>query len=538
MKQKPTPVDLVSLSRIILKGINPSDKKAVTDKKNELFQQASMQLHQSGLDGMDFGNELSKLDEIVSKILAEKVKRLSRATAKVQPYGDATHTGALVFEKRFGKGKTAWRDGTFEQGMFNHDVLNGAGKRSLSEGKQEEGTFLDGFLHGKGKRVQDNGVTLTGQFEDGVFKSGIMRFTNGTSRQGTFENLELHGIGEWDFGNGRFIGEFKYGTPVEGSIIHDDGRQEKAHYDGENLIVIVAEKKNETKRSGFLKPLTYAAIFFLALVSGTQWYFGYFDEFDGIGLLKNPMIAARYLVTGKEELLEQAKAELSNLPAQAVSRSSDVEPPAHSRSTASVAMSTAAASQNVIENMQNLCGPNTASTIIQTTTALTSSGHYAEAAFCCEGEAVCQPDPSNLPNLSLDKNRYVVTENFDRLSGPYKLGNTSILENLYVRDGNCLFDPYSNRVVLEVGSDCDADNRSWFFEIVHIDDQTPTRILASQYNKDRTEWRERERCGSSYGTEFGEKLTKTFGLDLELLSQNREDVTKEVESFSLCLNSN
>lgn len=539
MKQKPIPVDLVLLSRTILKGVNPRDKKAVTQKKNELFQQASMQLHQAGLEGMEFGNELSKIDAIVSKILVEKVAKLSAAAApKVQPYGDATHTGALVLKKRFGQGKTVWRDGTIEQGVFNHDTLNGAGKRSFSDGTQEEGTFLDGFLHGKGKRLQDNAVTLTGQFEGGFLKSGVMRFTNGTTRQGTFKNQELHGIGEWDLGSGRrFIGEFKDGTPVEGIITNDDGKQERARYDGENLTVIKAEK-TKAKSSSFRKRLTYAAVLILALVSGTQWYFGYFEKFDAIGFLKNPMIAARHLVTNEEDLLEQAKAEILNLPAQAISRSSDVAPPENSRSTAALALSIAAASQSVIEDMQNICGPNTASTIIQTMTASTSIGHYAEAAFCCEGEAICRPKPSDLPSLSLDENRYVVTENNDRLSGPYKFRNRGILANLYVKNGNCLYDPYSMRVLLEVGSECDADDDVWSFEIVRDVNQVPIQIAAFRHVWDRIVWKKAQRCGRSYGTEFGEKLTKTFGLDLELLSQNKEDVTKETESFSLCLNSN
>lgn len=537
MKQKPIPVDLVSLSQTILKGINPSDKKAVTRKKNELFQQASMQLHQAGLEGMEYGNELSKLDAIVAKILAKKIANLAAAT-KVQPYGDATHTGVLVSEKRFGQGKTVWPDGTTEQGLFNHDALNGAGKQSFPDGTQQEGTFIDGVLHGQGKHVQDNGVVLNGQFEDGKLTVGIMRFPDGSSKQGTFKDLQLHGIGEWDLGDGRrFIGEFKDGAPGEGIIEHDNGKQERARYDGKKFTVIKA-RKTKTKGRSFAKRLTYAAVFIVALVSSTQWYFGYFEKFDAIGFLENPMVAARHLVTDPEELLEQAKAELSNLPEQAVSRSSDLAPPENSRSTAAVALSISEASQSVVEDMQNICGPNTASTIIQTTTASTSSGHYAEAAFCCEGEAICQSDPSDLPSLSFDQDKYVVTENNDRLSGPYKLWKRGILANLYVKNGNCLYDPYSMRVVLEVGPQCDDDDDTWSFEIIRDDNQIPIQIAAFQHVWDRIEWRKTQRCGSSYGTEIGEKLTKTFGLDLEFISQNREDATKEVESFSLCLNSN
>ncbi|MGJ8533837.1 MAG: hypothetical protein ACSHYC_16745 [Alphaproteobacteria bacterium] len=537
MKQKPIPVDLVLLSQTILKGINPRDKKAVSRKKNEIFQQASMQLHQAGLEGMEYGNELSKLDAIVAKILAKKIANLAAAT-KVQQYGDATHTGVLVSEKRFGQGKTVWPDGTTEQGLFNHDALNGAGKQSFPDGTHKEGTFVDGVLHGQGKHAQDNGVFWSGQFEDGELTMGVMRFPNGTSKQGTFKDLQLHGVGEWDLGDGRrFLGMFKDGTPDEGIIEHDNGKQERARYDGKKFVVIKA-RKTKTKGRSFAKRLTYAAIFIVALVSGTQWYFGYFEDFDAIGFLENPMIAARHLVTDPEDLLEQAKAELSNLPEQAVSRSSDIAPPDNSRSTAAVALSIAEASQSVVEDMQNICGPNTASTIIQTTTASTSSGHYAQAAFCCEGEAICQSDPSNLPNLSFDKDKYVVTENNDRLSGPYKLRKRGILANRYVRNGNCLYDPYSMRVVLEVGPQCDDDDDVWTFEIIRDDNQTPIQIAAFQHVWDRIEWRKTQRCGSSYGTEIGEKLTKTYDLDLELISQDREGATKAVESFSLCLNSN
>ena len=357
MNQKPNTVDLEELLSSILKDVDPADLNAVNQKKAKLFYEASLQLHQAGFQGVDFSDEMAKLDALAAKFLSDGDDAASehasydgqRKSVNLT-FDDGSHyKGELVDGTIDGKGTMTWPDGTSYSGCWRDGNSHGQGKRIQADGSILEGNFIAGDLNGEGHLITTNGTEYVGEWKDNLFHGqGVLTMASGEIKSGRFEN-----------------GVYKQSEVA--SI-----------WTGFAYIAL---------------GIMLAAIVFVGYLVVVPLFK------DLPGYLQSAQRQIKTITNLGEVDVEDVRAELASLPKDAYVRSTASEPPADARKTSAVALTANEAGQAVISQIQNACGPNSSSTIMQTTVASTSSGHFAEAAYCCEGEAACQPKTLDSPTL-------------------------------------------------------------------------------------------------------------------------------------------
>lgn len=91
--------------------------------------------------------------------------------------GGIVYEGGKVNNKKEGKGRQTWPDGSYLEGKWADDKLNGYG--TLVKGNSRyDGQFSDGKFNGRGKLVIGN-VKYEGDFKDDVYHGhGILIIEN------------------------------------------------------------------------------------------------------------------------------------------------------------------------------------------------------------------------------------------------------------------------------------------------------------------------------------------------------------------------
>jgi hypothetical protein len=96
------------------------------------------------------------------------------------------YKGAFKDEKKSGKGKFVFKDGSKYEGDFKNNVFHGFGVYTFSkqdEADHHEGNWIDGKMSGKGKLCFKNGSMYEGDFEKGDFHGfGVFYFSKEDGR--------------------------------------------------------------------------------------------------------------------------------------------------------------------------------------------------------------------------------------------------------------------------------------------------------------------------------------------------------------------
>ena len=100
-----------------------------------------------------------------------------------------------IFLRSPGKGRNQWADGSYYEGDFVKDMIQGKGKY-VSEKSTYEGDFLDNVKHGKGVYKWKDGRIYEGQFEDDLkHGQGTLTWPDGYTYKGGFRKGVQHGDG-------------------------------------------------------------------------------------------------------------------------------------------------------------------------------------------------------------------------------------------------------------------------------------------------------------------------------------------------------
>jgi hypothetical protein len=93
--------------------------------------------------------------------------------AKAGTFYQASYNGNYKDDKKSGKGKLVWKDGSKYEGDFENGLRNGFGVYTYSKEDDRdyyEGHWKDDKKSGKGKFVWKNGTKQEGIFENNSFK--------------------------------------------------------------------------------------------------------------------------------------------------------------------------------------------------------------------------------------------------------------------------------------------------------------------------------------------------------------------------------
>ncbi len=167
--------------------------------------------------------------------------------------------GTYTKGKKNGEGVLYHKDGEFQQGLFEDDILVRGTKGRTRSALKYTGTFdKDGKLFGPGKIVMIDGFVLEGEFKEGNMLSpgkityrdksvyegeheklvrqgqGVFTATNGSVYTGGFSQDDMHGEGVLVYADGRKVeGTFQKGRLINGCgvlMLKDGGSYEGEHY--------------------------------------------------------------------------------------------------------------------------------------------------------------------------------------------------------------------------------------------------------------------------------------------------------------------
>ena len=179
-------------------------------------------------------------------------------------FGKITFSDGVIIEGKFkdsqleGKGKYVEPDGYYEEGIFKNgelkkgkkargtrlvkegkfkgEELYGKGKITYINGLIEEGIFKNSILHGQGKRELPNKFIIEGNFNMGILNGkGEARYIDiGITKQGSFQNDKLHGIGKMISNNITYEGNFvKDKLNGDIKVTKQDGTVEYCKYEND-----------------------------------------------------------------------------------------------------------------------------------------------------------------------------------------------------------------------------------------------------------------------------------------------------------------
>ena len=104
-------------------------------------------------------------------------------------YLSSIYVGSFVNDKREGKRKLLFADGSYYVGDWVNNIMHGKGKYTYADGDCYEGDYADGKMHGKGKYTYANGGCYEGDFVDGKkHGKGKHTFADGDCYEGDYIN--------------------------------------------------------------------------------------------------------------------------------------------------------------------------------------------------------------------------------------------------------------------------------------------------------------------------------------------------------------
>ena len=109
--------------------------------------------------------------------------------------------GGFKDDKRSGRGKLIFKDGSVYEGFYENDFWQGLGKLNYSSGDYFEGNFIEGKYSGIGTYISKNGEKYIGNWKDDEKNGfGVITFAKSTthtalSYEGDFESDKFHGNG-------------------------------------------------------------------------------------------------------------------------------------------------------------------------------------------------------------------------------------------------------------------------------------------------------------------------------------------------------
>ena len=131
------------------------------------------------------------------------------------------YNGPFVDNKPTGfSSMLVYPDGSRYIGNVVNLVREGTGKLTTRDGRVYEGTWSNGLMNGRGKVILPDtgdtmGSTYTGELKNNVAHGdGVIRFRNGDSYYGDWENGQYHGQGSLYLDGQRFHGQFEHGKYV------------------------------------------------------------------------------------------------------------------------------------------------------------------------------------------------------------------------------------------------------------------------------------------------------------------------------------
>ncbi|XP_062513601.1 MORN repeat-containing protein 1-like isoform X2 [Corticium candelabrum] len=106
--------------------------------------------------------------------------------------------------KLHGQGKLIMKDGSYYQGSFRNDEIEGKGFRTYAfSGDNYEGNFLKGEPCGEGVMTYSNGSRYEGSWKSGKYEGhGVLACSNGATYTGHFLDHRRHGCGTQFYANG------------------------------------------------------------------------------------------------------------------------------------------------------------------------------------------------------------------------------------------------------------------------------------------------------------------------------------------------
>lgn len=385
------PPDLSALCTRYLSGHGANaDPMLLGQKSVELKVEATRLLKEAGLDDHGLTSGLQRLDEMIEATLFGK--STDPNVHRIDYDDGGVYVGTLKDDDPHGEGHVFYPDGDHYKGAFENGMPHGAGVMITANGDRREGNFRQGAFHGTGRLTQANAVKYEGQFQENAITGQGRIITEHSVLEGDFKGGIVQGVARLIYSDGNvYEGLFENNEPSDGVLMDASGSKTRVRLKNGKLHEIAPKKP---KRKGSLitrilrdlreeyaghpvyATLTVSLILFLTLsVAGVI-----------------PPVGSLLYIFDKhgEAAVQRASEEIASLPANAVQRATTMPVPDGAYTASALGPDIAAASTKVFTKIAAQCGASNGS-ILQTTTAQTARGTYADASFCCLGEDICRP---------------------------------------------------------------------------------------------------------------------------------------------------
>ena len=121
--------------------------------------------------------------------------------------------------RRHGKGKLSFSDGSFYRGDFLMELMHGYGIHVSADGSQYEGEWFENMRHGRGTVMANDGTIYQGMFwRNKKHGEGVLEYPTGSQYKGEWEDgqIEGHGVVSFNCGDGSFGGPNRINVKVFG----------------------------------------------------------------------------------------------------------------------------------------------------------------------------------------------------------------------------------------------------------------------------------------------------------------------------------
>lgn len=120
----------------------------------------------------------------------------SSSSGESENAAETKYSGDWRDNRRHGKGRFTWADGSFYEGDWENDLRHGRGVLELSNGFKYEGAWYRNIMEGKGTCIFPSGQSYQGTFRGGLRDGrGSITFAEGAVYEGRFREDRFDGQG-------------------------------------------------------------------------------------------------------------------------------------------------------------------------------------------------------------------------------------------------------------------------------------------------------------------------------------------------------
>ncbi len=158
-------------------------------------------------------------------------------------------TGCVKGDCKNGEGLIAYANGSRYDGKFKNGKAHGQGTFYYSNGDRYVGNFMNGLPHGEGTKYRNGKPPITGNWSKGELLPDFKKVEYRNCSGGDCQS----GLGTFFYKEGKFVGEFKDGQPLQGTIYFHNGDIYKGQLENHNFngLGIFTNAKYGTVIKGF-----------------------------------------------------------------------------------------------------------------------------------------------------------------------------------------------------------------------------------------------------------------------------------------------